>query len=83
MRDLLLACSLDATALEERLAEMRAVGREALLATEPDGVMRFRATAETRERLERILAAEGECCPFLDFDLREEQGELRLTVRAS
>ena len=83
MRDLPLACSLDATALEERLAEMRAVGREALLATEPDGVMRFRATAETRERLERILAAEGECCPFLDLDLREEQGELRLTVRAS
>jgi hypothetical protein len=82
MRDLPLACSLDATALEERLAAMRAVGRDALIATEPPDVLRFRATPETRERLERIVSAEAECCAFLGLDLEEVQEELRLTVTA-
>jgi hypothetical protein len=82
MRDLPLACSLDAEALEDRVAEIRALGRDALVAVEPDGVLRFRATPETRRRLERIIAAEAECCAFLNLDLREEHGELRLSVTA-
>ena len=82
MRDLPLACSLDAPALEQRLAEMRELGRDALLAWEPGGVLRFRATPDTRRRLERIVAAEAECCAFLGLELCEEQGELRLTVSA-
>jgi hypothetical protein len=82
MRDLPLACSLDAPALEERLAEMRALGREAVLGVQPDGELRFRATPAVRERLERILAAEAECCAFLRFDLRERDGELRLAIGA-
>ena len=82
MRDLPLACSLDAPALAERLAEMRALGRDALIAAEPESVVRFRATPETRRRLERIVAAEAECCAFLGLDLREQDGELRLTISA-
>ena len=82
MRDLPLACSLDAPALEARLAEMRAVGREALIAAEPGGVLRFRAAPDTRERLERIVAAEAECCAFLGLELEERGGELRLAVTA-
>ena len=82
MRDLPLACSLDAGALQDRVAEMRAIGRDALIAADADGVLRFRATPEVRERLERVVAAEAECCPFLGLDLRERDGELRLTVAA-
>ncbi len=82
MRDVPLACSLDAPSLGERLAEIRALGRDALLAAEPEGVLRFRATPETRRRLERIVAAEAECCAFLSLDLREADGELRLAIAA-
>ena len=35
-----------------------------------------------RARLEAIVAAEAECCPFLDMDLREEDGALVLEIRA-
>ena len=82
MRDLPLACSLDAPALEERLAEMRALARDSLIAADSSGVLRFRATPESRARLERIVAAEAECCAFLALDLREHDGELRLTITA-
>jgi hypothetical protein len=82
MRDLPLACSLDASALEGRLAEIQALGRDALIAAEPPGILRFRATPATRQRLEQIVAAEAECCPFLSLDLSEHKEELRLTVSA-
>ncbi len=82
MRDLPIACSLDADALQQRLDEVRAVGREALLGTASDGTLRFRATPATRARLEAIVAAEAECCAFLTLDLREADGELRLTLSA-
>jgi hypothetical protein len=80
MRELPLACSLDGPALAERIAEMRALGKDALIAAEPPGLLRFRATPDTRRRLERIVAAEAECCPFLGFELSEHKKELRLTV---
>ena len=82
MRDLPIACTLDAAALEERLAEIRAVGRDALIASEPGGVLRFRATPGIRRRLEEIVAAEAECCAFLGLELREQDGELRLAISA-
>jgi hypothetical protein len=82
MRELPLACSLDAKSLEARVAEIEALGRASLLATEPDGTLRFRAAPETRSELERIVAAEAECCAFLSFDLSEQDGELRLRIHA-
>ena len=82
MRDLPIACSLDADALAERVGEIRALGRDALIAVDPGGVLRFRATPSTRERLERIVAAEAECCPFLGLELSQERDELHLTVSA-
>ena len=82
MRELPIACTLDGPALAERLAEIRAVGHEALIAAEPGGVVRFHATPEVRERLERIVAAEAECCAFLDFELSQTDDELRLTIAA-
>jgi MerR family copper efflux transcriptional regulator len=77
-----IACSLDADEREDRLRQIRAVGRDSLLSVSPEGSLRFRADEATRERVQDVIAAESHCCPFLDFDLREDGGELVLTVSA-
>jgi hypothetical protein len=77
-----IACSLSSDELPERLAEVRAIGRDALLSVSAEGVLRFRADDETRARLEAIIAAESRCCPFLTFELREQAGTLVLTIAA-
>jgi len=77
-----IACSLSATDLSARLAEMKRLGQDALLSVDGAGTLRFRANGDTRARLEAIVAAEAECCPFLDLNLREEANELLLTIAA-
>ena len=80
-----IACTLTATQMADRRAEMAAIGRAALLGVDEDdarAVARFRADAETRRRLEAIVAAEAECCAFLDLALRDEQDALALTIGA-
>lgn len=77
-----IACSLSSDELPERLAELEALGREALLSVSSNGALRFRADAATRERLEAVIAAESRCCSFLSFDLNERKGELVLTIGA-
>jgi hypothetical protein len=76
-----IACSLNADELPRRLAEIGAIGEEALRAVEPDGVLRFGADPSTRGRLEAVIAAEEKCCRFLTFELREDAGELFLSIR--
>jgi hypothetical protein len=78
-----IACSLDASALRNRLAEIGATGAANLLAHEADGLthrLRFRRDPETQERLERIVAAEAACCPFLELDLAQGDGALTLSI---
>ena len=77
-----IACSLSSDELPERLAELEAIGRDALLSVDPDGTLRFRADAATRERLEAVIAAESRCCAFLNFDLRDQANELVLRIGA-
>lgn len=77
-----IACSLSATDLSARLAEMKRLRQDALLSVDGAGTLRFRANGDTRARLEAIVAAEAECCPFLDLNLREEANELLLTIAA-
>lgn len=81
-KDTPIACSLSADELPERLAEMSAIGRDALLGVTQEGALRFRADQPTRQRLESIVAAESQCCSFLAFELVEVSGELVLTVTA-
>ena len=81
--DLPIACSLSASELPRRLAEIGAIGREALRDVEPDGRLRFTADPSIRKRLEAVIAAESDCCPFLTFELREEAGELLLAIGAA
>jgi uncharacterized protein YbjT (DUF2867 family) len=77
-----ISCSLTGQELPARLAEMRAIGHDALLSLGPGAVARFHAEERTHARLERIIASESRCCPFLAFDLREREGALVLTVTA-
>lgn len=80
-----IACSLRTDELARRLEEIESVGAESLLSQRLDGeaqVLRFQADARTRRRLEAIVAAEAECCPFLELDLKEEGEQLVLTIAA-
>lgn len=79
------ACSLAADDLSRRLAAIAEIGADSLSGSDVDGgrhLLRFRADAGTRERLETIVAAEAECCSFLDLSLRADAGELVLSISA-
>jgi hypothetical protein len=43
--------------------------------------VRFKDFEEVRSELNRLVAAERECCGFVDWDLDVEEGELILSVR--
>ena len=80
-----IACTLGESDLRQRLDEIAALGREALIAQEESGgihTLRFRRDDETRRRLEQIVAAESRCCSFLDLSLVERDGELILSLDA-
>lgn len=80
-----IACSLSAAEMSARLAEMAAVGSQALLSAATDdrgAVLRFRAGADIRGRLAAVVAAEAQCCAFLDLELRDEADAVTLTVTA-
>lgn len=79
------ACSLEAGDLERRLAAIVELGAESLVSRQVEGgrhLLCFRPSAATRERLEAIVAAEAECCSFLDLGLDREGGVLRLSIAA-
>jgi hypothetical protein len=80
--ELPIACSLDGADLRAREAELAELGRSLISVSEPKGsrlVLEFASDDQTRQRLDRIVAAEAECCPFLQ--LRVSEGEtLKLSV---
>jgi hypothetical protein len=80
-----IACSLSAAELPRRLAEMGALGRAALVDvehTDLTATLRFAALAGIADRLDEIVAAESKCCAFLQMELREDAGQLVLTITA-
>jgi hypothetical protein len=83
--ELPIACSLTAAELPVRLAHIEALGREALLTAHVSGTraeLRFIASPEVRERVERFAAAERRCCPFLSLVVADGDGAVVLTVDA-
>jgi hypothetical protein len=81
--ELPIACSLSAGDLNDRLAEIAGVGRDALLETElagDDATLHFADGPGVRQRLDRIVAAESECCAFLTMAIRAERDALALTI---
>jgi hypothetical protein len=84
-KDLPIVCSLDAPALEQRLAAIAEVGAESLVEHVEDGdrhVLRFRRDPRSRERLEGIVDDEAACCAFLDLRLEDDGEHLVLSVAA-
>jgi hypothetical protein len=84
-QELPVVCSLDAGDLERRLAAIGEIGAESLIGREVDEGrhrLRFRSDPKTRRRLEDVIAAEAECCAFLDLSLEEAGDDLVLSVAA-
>ena len=82
MREIPIACSLDAGGLAERTGEIRALG-DWFRGRASDGdavVLRF--DPEARDTVADLTRRELECCPFFVFDLTEANGEIRLRVSA-
>jgi hypothetical protein len=80
-----IACSLSATELPARLAEMAALGAAALTDTRQDAAhaeLRFAAGAGVRERVEAVVAAESHCCAFLAMHVTGEPDAVVLTIDA-
>ncbi|MBA2764137.1 MAG: hypothetical protein H0U42_05560 [Thermoleophilaceae bacterium] len=78
-----IACTLSSAGMSERLAEMKLVGASGLLSASHDGAaasLQFRAEPGLSDRLEMIVAAEAECCAFLELELTERDGSLELSV---
>jgi hypothetical protein len=76
-----IACSLGPRDLQIRLDEIAKLGSESLIAQETEGdrhLLRFRNSAETRLRLEALIAAEARCCPHLDLSITQDGNELIL-----
>jgi len=83
--ELPIVCSLSATELPARLAEMAALGREALLDAKHEGTraeLRFAAGAAVRARVDAIVAAEAQCCAFLTMRVTEPPDMVVLSVDA-
>ncbi len=83
--ELPIACSLRATDLPVRRAQIAALGREALVSAHVEGQraeLRFDDRPGVRERVERFVAAEGECCAFLTMRIGEAEGDIRLAIDA-
>jgi hypothetical protein len=81
-----IACTLGTSQLRQRLDEIAALGAESLLGHElEDGAhtLRFRRDDRTRHQLEEIVAAEAQCCSFLDLSVDEHDGNLTLTIAST
>jgi hypothetical protein len=80
-----IACSLAPSDLRQRLQEIAAAGADSLIERGRAGdrhLLRFDSDAETRRRLEAIVAAEAKCCSFLDLSLENQNHDLVLSIGA-
>ncbi len=83
--ELPIACSLNATDLPARLAEITTLGRDALidvLRAPARAELRFAAGDGIRDRLEAIVQAEDQCCAFLNMELRDQPDQVVLLITA-
>ena len=83
--ELPIACSLSATELPARLAQMAELGRDALADVELRGThatLRFAAGPGVRERVTSVVAAESACCAFLAMQVRDEPDAVVLDITA-
>jgi hypothetical protein len=78
-----IACTLTPNGMSARRALIDALAADGLLdraATDTGLRVRLRDTPEIEQRTRELLAAESECCAFLDFELGREDGDLVLDI---
>jgi hypothetical protein len=78
-----IACSLDGNAARRRRADWASI-LAARLSVELDPellTVRFPTSADLSTKLGALVAAERECCGFVEWALEDRGGELHLTVR--
>jgi hypothetical protein len=83
MREIPIACTLDRAKMRQRGEDLRALGRAALTAVERGErhvALRFRPHPGIRERVEQLVAAESQCCAFLDFTITHERDATVVTI---
>jgi hypothetical protein len=83
MRELPIACSLDASQLAERTERWRALREQSLISSERTGALarqRYRGGAAIERELRELAALEAECCPFLKLRVHRLDTEIRLEI---
>lgn len=83
--ELPIVCSLSATDLTSRVAQIAELGRDALLDSRYDGTraeLRFASTEGVRARVDAIVAAESQCCAFLTMRVADDADAVLLTIDA-
>ena len=83
--ELPIACSLSATDLSARLAQMAELGRDVLVDVKLNrthATLRFAAGEGVRERVTGVVAAESACCAFLAMQVSDEPDAVVLGITA-
>lgn len=83
MTDQPIACTLGPDGMTARLARIDALAADGLLERTPteSGVrVRLLDRPDIEQRTHELVAAESQCCAFLDFDVRRENGDLVLDI---
>lgn len=83
MPDLPIACTLTPDGMTARRALIDALANDGLLDRTPTAAgmrVRLRDTPDIERRTRELVAAESECCAFLDLDLGRVSGDLVLDI---
>ena len=83
--ELPIVCSLSATDLTVRVAQIAELGRDALIDARCDAThaeLRFAAGDGVRARVDAIVAAESQCCAFLTMRAAEVGDAVVLSIDA-
>jgi len=83
MSDATIACTLSAGAFKERMSAIANLNRDALRSHDRgDLTLVLTYAPDAGARVRDMVRKEGECCAFLEFDLREESDAVRLRITA-
>lgn len=85
MRDLPIACTLDAGGLDDRMALWRQVNAQVMSRSRSSDAIdvTYRPTSEVRELLPELAAAERDCCAFAEWTVTEAEDAVHLRVTSS
>ena len=82
---LAIACALDSTDFKDRMASIRDLASRHLLSSRREPLkLHLSYAAAALPEVQRLVAQEADCCPFLDFAVQSgEQVELTITAPES